>query len=87
MRSNDIIRTNGGNDTINPRLGEIDYVYGGEGIDHLILDYSIGDTGTGINFNTVRFRDGLLDRTFLALNDSIIEITGFTGNLNNLSIL
>jgi Ca2+-binding RTX toxin-like protein len=52
FRSNDIIRTNGGNDTINPGLG-IDYVYGGDGIDHLILDYSIGDTGTGMSFNTV----------------------------------
>ncbi|MDF5724324.1 MAG: bluetail domain-containing putative surface protein [Rhizonema sp. PD37] len=51
FRSSDIIRTNGGNDTINPGLGEIDYVYGGEGIDHLILDYSIGDTGTGVDFN------------------------------------
>jgi hypothetical protein len=55
---------------------------------------------TLVNVNgasTFRFRDGLLDRTFLALNDgtagfsastdSIIEITGFRGNLNNLSII
>jgi len=48
-RSNDTIRTNGGNDIINPGLG-IDNVYGGDGIDRLILDYSIGDTGTGIIF-------------------------------------
>ena len=48
-RSNDTIRTNGGNDTINPGLG-IDYVYGGDGLDRLILDYSIGDTGTGMIF-------------------------------------
>ncbi len=52
FRSNDVIRTNGGNDTINPGLGK-DYVYGDDGIDHLILDYSIGDTGTGMSFNTV----------------------------------
>lgn len=51
FRSDDIIRTNGGNDTINPGLGAVDYVYGGTGIDRLILDYSIGDTGTGILFN------------------------------------
>jgi Ca2+-binding RTX toxin-like protein len=48
-RSNDTIRTNGGNDTINPGLG-IDNVYGDDGLDHLILDYSIGDTGTGMVF-------------------------------------
>ena len=48
-RSNDTIRTNGGNDIINPGLG-LDNVYGGDGLDRLILDYSIGDTGTGIVF-------------------------------------
>jgi Ca2+-binding RTX toxin-like protein len=48
-RSNDTIRTNGGNDTINAGLG-LDLVYGGDGLDHLILDYSIGDTGTGMVF-------------------------------------
>jgi Ca2+-binding RTX toxin-like protein len=81
FRSSDIIRTNGGNDTINPGLGEIDYVYGGEGIDHLILDYSIGDTGTGINFNTVngarRWTDSTNSRRVL---DSILfqDIEQFT---------
>jgi hypothetical protein len=45
-----MIYTNGGNDTINPGLGS-DYVKGGTGIDHLILDYSTGDTGTGMLFN------------------------------------
>ncbi|MBC7516982.1 MAG: calcium-binding protein [Alkalinema sp. FL-bin-369] len=48
-RSDDTIRTNGGNDTINAGLGS-DTVYGGDGLDHLILDYSIGDTGTGMIF-------------------------------------
>ncbi|MBM0744149.1 calcium-binding protein [Phormidium sp. CLA17] len=48
--SDDVIRTNGGNDTINPGLGR-DYVYGGDGLDHLILDYSVGDTGGGVDFN------------------------------------
>jgi Ca2+-binding RTX toxin-like protein len=50
-RTADIIRTNGGNDIINPGLGSVDYVYGGAGIDRLILDYSIGDTGLGVRFN------------------------------------
>jgi Ca2+-binding RTX toxin-like protein len=50
ISSDDVIRTNSGNDTINPGLGR-DYVYGGDGLDHLILDYSVGDTGTGVDFN------------------------------------
>jgi Ca2+-binding RTX toxin-like protein len=51
VRSNDTIRTNAGNDTINPGLGR-EYVYGGDGIDHLILDYSFGDIGTGMTLNS-----------------------------------
>jgi Ca2+-binding RTX toxin-like protein len=47
-RTADVIRTNGGDDTINPGLGIVDYVYGGAGFDRLILDYSVGDTGGGI---------------------------------------
>jgi len=50
FRSNDTISTNGGNDTINPGLGR-DSVYGGDDLDHLTLDYSVGDTGTGMSFN------------------------------------
>ncbi len=49
LRSNDTIRTLAGNDTINAGLG-LDSVYGGDGIDHLILDYSVGDTGSGMDF-------------------------------------
>ncbi|BAZ13415.1 Na-Ca exchanger/integrin-beta4 [Calothrix sp. NIES-4071] len=80
FRSNDVIRTNGGNDTINPGLGEIDYVYGGDGIDHLILDYSIGDTGTGILFtgsSARRWTDNTNNRRTL---DSILyfDIEQFT---------
>jgi Ca2+-binding RTX toxin-like protein len=80
FRSDDIIRTNGGNDTINPGLGSTDYVYGGDGIDHLILDYSIGDTGTGIRFNgssARRWTNSTNNRTTL---DSIIfyDIEQFT---------
>jgi Ca2+-binding RTX toxin-like protein len=65
FRSSDVIKTNGGNDTINPGLGGIDYVYGGDGIDHLILDYSIGDTGTGMSFNTVNGARRSLDSILL----------------------
>ena len=80
FRSNDIIRTNGGNDTINPGLGSLDYVYGGTGIDHLILDYSVGDTGTGISFtggSARRWTDSTSNRRTL---DSVLfyEIEQFT---------
>lgn len=79
FRSNDIIYTNVGNDTINPGLGS-DYVKGGAGIDHLILDYSIGDTGTGILFNgssARRWTDSTNNRRTL---DSILffEMEQFT---------
>lgn len=52
IRSSDTISTNGGDDTINPGLGNYEYVYGGDGFDHLIIDYSIGDTGTGMTFSS-----------------------------------
>ncbi|HWB03714.1 MAG TPA: calcium-binding protein [Verrucomicrobiales bacterium] len=44
-RTNNYIRLNGGNDTINPGLGS-DYLLGGPGDDLLILDYSQGDDDT-----------------------------------------
>ena len=79
FRSDDVIRTNGGNDTINPGLGR-DYVYGGAGIDHLILDYSIGDTGTGMSFNSSSARRGTNSPTGSTTLDSILfyEIEQFT---------
>ncbi|MDX2229914.1 MAG: calcium-binding protein [Leptolyngbyaceae cyanobacterium bins.349] len=52
IRSNDTIRTNGGNDTINPGLGGYETVDGGDGFDHLIIDYSIGDTGGRMTFSS-----------------------------------
>lgn len=78
FRSNDTIYTNGGNDTINPGLGS-DYVKGGAGIDHLILDYSIGDTGTGILFNSSSARRWTTGSNRVTL-DSILfyEIEQFT---------
>ena len=50
QRANDTIYTYGGNDVINAGLGQKDYVDGGDGIDHLIVDYSVGDTGDGMTF-------------------------------------
>jgi len=50
LRANDVISTGAGNDIINAGLGN-DAVYGGDGIDRLIVDYSVGDTGTGLTFN------------------------------------
>jgi Ca2+-binding RTX toxin-like protein len=50
-RTNDLIMTNGGDDVINPGLGNADYVYGGAGFDRLILDYSVDDTGGGMSLN------------------------------------
>ncbi|WGV23911.1 calcium-binding protein [Halotia branconii] len=52
FRSNDTISTGAGNDTINPGLGKYESVDGGEGFDHLIVDYSVGDTGGGMSFNS-----------------------------------
>jgi Ca2+-binding RTX toxin-like protein len=52
FRSNDTISTNAGNDTINPGLGKYEYVDGGEGFDHLIVDYSVADTGGSMVFNS-----------------------------------
>ena len=53
FRSNDTINTNAGNDTINAGLGKYERIDGGTGIDHLVVDYSVGDTGGGMVFNNV----------------------------------
>ena len=42
--------TNAGNDTVNPGIG-FDTVNGGDGDDRLILDYSVGDTGSPMFMN------------------------------------
>lgn len=51
FRSNDTINTGAGNDTINPGLGKYERIDGGTGTDHLIIDYSVGDTGGGMVLN------------------------------------
>ncbi|WP_052754345.1 calcium-binding protein [Calothrix sp. 336/3] len=81
FRSNDVIRTNGGNDTINPGLGS-DYVYGGDGIDRLILDYSVGDTGAGVFLSGSSARRKALYETDSVLFFSIEELT-VTGTSKN----
>jgi Ca2+-binding RTX toxin-like protein len=48
VRTNQTIYGTDGNDTFNPGLGN-DQVYGYGGNDLLIVDYSVGDTGTGID--------------------------------------
>jgi Ca2+-binding RTX toxin-like protein len=50
LRANDVIKTGAGDDIINAGLG-IDSVDGGSGFDRLTLDYSVGDTGTGMYLN------------------------------------
>jgi Ca2+-binding RTX toxin-like protein/predicted esterase len=64
FRNSDRIATNIGDDTINPGLGA-DNVYGGFGDDVLILDYSKGDTGTGVNHQLVyAYEDGVSGNSY-----------------------
>ncbi|OUC14135.1 MAG: hypothetical protein B0A82_14065 [Alkalinema sp. CACIAM 70d] len=49
FRSNDIFNSGGGNDTINPGLGQQDQVDGGAGSDLLTLDYSVDDVGQAMD--------------------------------------
>lgn len=56
LRAIDRISTGAGNDIIYAGLGGTSYsnadvVDGGTGFDRLIVDYSVGDTGTGMTFN------------------------------------
>jgi Ca2+-binding RTX toxin-like protein len=49
-RYNNLFITGAGDDIVNPGLG-IDTVDGGDGDDSLILDFSIGDTGSGVTMS------------------------------------
>ena len=71
FQENDQIFTNAGNDTINAGLGS-DSVYGGDGLDHLILDYSIGDTGTGMVF-AGESQFGTANRKISTTNSSYLD--------------
>jgi RHS repeat-associated protein len=88
VRGEDFVSTHDGDDILNLGLGINDYAGGGNGDDLLILDYSVGDTGTGmtVNFNAgsstngsaVRYEDDgttLLDRISFTGIDRF-DITG-----------
>ncbi|MFM6270023.1 MAG: calcium-binding protein, partial [Dolichospermum sp.] len=76
-----------GNDTFNTGLG-IDVANGGTGDDLLIIDYSIGDTGSGMGlsisagtegFSGVAYRNNAQDRVdFSGINR--FQITGTAAN-------
>ncbi len=58
FRGVDNLSGGAGNDTINPGLGLNDTVNGGIGNDLLILDYSAGDTGNGLNLSIYTDSEG-----------------------------
>jgi Ca2+-binding RTX toxin-like protein len=81
FRSNDTIKTGAGNDIINAGLGggsvnDGDTVYGGDGIDRLIVDYSVGDTGTGMRFNGSSTY-GFAIRQVSSTNNTRLDFVGF----------
>jgi RTX calcium-binding nonapeptide repeat (4 copies) len=78
LRQDDQFITGGGNDTVNAGLGARDRVFAGEGIDHLIIDYSIGDTGAGMTLQGSSFY-GLATRNVSATNSTILDEVAFTG--------
>ena len=77
-READVIRTNGGDDVINPGLGLTDYVYGGAGFDHLILDYSVDDRWGGISFNMASNGIGSSYRAVATANSTSVDIIQFS---------
>ena len=79
-RTNDVIRTNGGDDVINPGLGKADYVYGGAGFDRLILDYSVDDTGgaMSLTFDPRGYGIGSAQRVGATYNSPWLDIIQFS---------
>ncbi len=77
FRSNDTIKTGAGNDTINAGLGNSDYVDGGADVDHLIVDYSVADTGGGMFFNSTYGSSGTAYRTSGVPNTRRLDYTYF----------
>ncbi|NJO65894.1 MAG: calcium-binding protein, partial [Richelia sp. RM2_1_2] len=86
FRSNDTIKTNGGNDTINAGLGVDDYVDGGSGLDHLIVDYSVDDTGSGMVFNSTYGTSGTVYRASGVRNSRRLDYTYFK-NIEKFTII
>jgi Ca2+-binding RTX toxin-like protein len=84
-RSNDVINTNAGNDIINAGLGVNDFVDGGDGIDRLIVDYSVDDTGGAMFFNSTYGPSGTVYRPGRTPNSRVLDYTYFQ-NIENFSI-
>ncbi len=94
VRGNDTITTGAGNDTINTGLG-LDNANGGTGDDLLIVDYSIGDTGRGMNLSSYAGTEGFSGTAYRTYSDNFnaldrvdffeinrFEITGTSQNDN-----
>ena len=81
VRSDDTISTGSGNDTINAGLGAYDRVFGDDGNDLLIVDYSKGDTGTGMTFigYNDNFTDGYARRSISETNSNSLDYIVFYG--------
>ncbi|MEH2234657.1 MAG: calcium-binding protein [Nostoc sp.] len=86
FRSNDTILTGAGNDTINAGLGKDDYVDGGEGTDRLIVDFSVGDTGTGMYLNSFKPTLGTASRSDSGKNPSRLDYIAFK-NIENFTVI
>jgi Ca2+-binding RTX toxin-like protein len=84
-RSNDVIITNAGNDIINAGLGVNDFVDGGDGIDRLIVDYSVDDTGGAMFFNSTYGPSGTVYRPGKTPNSRVLDYTYFQ-NIENFNI-
>ncbi|MEH2156937.1 beta strand repeat-containing protein [Nostoc sp.] len=85
FRSNDTIQTGAGNDTINAGLGKDDYVDGGDGTDRLIVDFSVGDTGTGMYLNSFKPTLGTASRSDSGTNPSRLDYIAFK-NIENFTV-
>jgi Ca2+-binding RTX toxin-like protein len=85
-RSNDVIITNAGNDIINAGLGVDDFVDGGNGIDRLIVDYSVDDTGGAMFFSSTTYvSSGTVYRPGKTPNSRVLDYTYFQ-NIENFNI-
>jgi len=84
LGGNDNLYGETGNDTVNPGLG-YNNAYGGDGDDLLILDYSAGDPGSGVQGSSSRYykrnstNNGNLDETYPS-NFERFQITGTSQN-------
>jgi Ca2+-binding RTX toxin-like protein len=78
-RGDDTFNGGAGNDTFNAGLGH-DSITGGTGDDLLVVDYSIGDIGKGVSFNTYISTEGFRGAgSRYGLNDIQIDNLSFNG--------